>query len=461
MVGTILLKIRNKVIFRSYARGKVILEPMKIRPARNVRGKIALPGDKSISHRAAIIAALAQGTSTIDNFSTSRDCAATLDCLDKLGVPIKRNGSKLQIEGAGDNEPRQPEVALDCGNSGSTMRLLAGVLASCDLVTTLTGDESLRSRPMKRVIDPLTLMGAQISSDHSKPPITIKGRRSLQPISYEIPVASAQVKSAVLLASLGTSGRTEIIENPTRDHTERMLQWFGVPIEVTVEAGKRNRIGITGPVAFGARDLVIPGDISSAAYFLALAALLPDSELEIFRVGLNPTRTEFLTTLQDLGANVEVANLSEQGNEPVGTLKLEGSYHRSPASNSRTLNGSLIPGLIDELPLLAVVGTQLPGGLEIRDAAELRVKESDRISATVANLKAMGAEVHEYEDGLRVSGTVQLRGARIDSFGDHRIAMAFAIAALIAREDSEISGAECAAVSFPEFFQMLESVVQR
>ncbi len=430
---------------------------MKLRPARSVHGNIILPGDKSISHRAAIIAALAQGNSTLQNFSTSRDCAATLACLAKLGVSIKRDETTVQIDGAGGTGLSQPNGVLDCGNSGSTMRLLAGVLASHDLVSTLTGDESLRSRPMKRVIDPLTMMGARITSQNGKPPITIEGR-SLQPVRYESPVASAQVKSAVLLAALATSGRTEVEEIPTRDHTERMLQWFGVPIEVNPE---RSVISLTGPVTLSGRDLIIPGDISSAAYFLALGALLPDSELEIAGVGLNPTRTEFLTMMQNIGADLQVVSPRDQCNEPVGTLRLTGNFNRSLPDQPRSVRGSLIPGLIDELPLLAVVGTQLPGGLEIRDAAELRVKESDRIETTITNLRAMGAQVEEFDDGFRVAGPVQLRGARINSYGDHRIAMAFAVAALIASNESEISGAECAAVSFPEFFEVLESLVQR
>lgn len=431
---------------------------MKIRPARSIQGSITLPGDKSISHRAAIVAALAQGNSGINNFSTSSDCAATLECLAKLGVSIKKQGTNVQIEGAGDIGLGQPNETLDCGNSGSTMRLLSGVLASHELVSTLTGDESLRSRPMKRVIEPLTLMGARITSQDGKPPITIEGNRSLHPINYESPVASAQVKSAVLLAALATAGRTEVRETPTRDHTERMLRWFGIPIEVSPE---RNLISLTGPVKISGRDLNIPGDISSAAYFLALGALLPNSELKIAGVGLNPTRTEFLSLIQNLGAKVQVVSTSNQCNEPVGTLRLTGNLDRTSPGGPLSVRGSLIPGLIDELPLLAVVGTQLPGGLQIRDAAELRVKESDRIRTTIANLKAMGAQVDEFDDGLRVAGPVQLRGAHINSYGDHRIAMAFAIAALIASEESEISGAECAAVSFPEFFEVVESVVKR
>ncbi|MBA3569628.1 MAG: 3-phosphoshikimate 1-carboxyvinyltransferase [Pyrinomonadaceae bacterium] len=437
---------------------------MKITPARRINGRAQLPGDKSISHRAAIIAALANGASRITNFSPSEDCAATLSCLRELGVSIQSEGSSsLIVQGAGEFGLRVANEALYCGNSGSTMRMLAGVLAGQDFSSTLTGDNSLNSRPMQRIIEPLQLMGAELGSKNGKPPLTVKGLRPLKPIRYELPVASAQVKSCVLLAGLNAQGRTEVIERggETRDHTERLLQWFGVPLERSVEGSVA--ISIDGPRSFAARDVSVPGDISSAAFLIAAAALLPGSKLEVEDVGLNPTRTMFVSMLRSLGAVVEVTDRCDEGHEPIGRLRVKGKLSAEPPSpvDSTLVRGNLIPQLIDELPLLAVVGTQVPGGIEIRDAAELRRKESDRIDVTVKNLRAMGAEVQEFEDGLAVHGRTQLRGAMLDSYGDHRIAMAFAVAALTAAGDSEIAGAQCVSVSFPDFFRCLESLVER
>ncbi|HEV7857625.1 MAG TPA: 3-phosphoshikimate 1-carboxyvinyltransferase [Pyrinomonadaceae bacterium] len=441
---------------------------MKIEPARRVRGRLRLPGDKSISHRAGIIAALAEGTTRIENFSTSRDCAATLACLSQLGVRIARRGTSVRIEGVGLEGLRAPAAMLDCGNSGSTMRMLAGVLAGQDFVSGLTGDDSLRSRPMKRIIEPLELMGARITSEEGRAPLRIEGRQPLKAITYRMPVASAQVKSCVLLAGLLAEGRTEVIEEggPTRDHTERMLDWLGVPLtKGRAQAGDAvsEVFAINGPVKFKARDLIIPGDISSAAFFIAAAAMRPGSELLIEDVGLNPTRSQIVSTFGELHAGVLIDERRAVCNEAVGTIRVRGAGGLAPVreGQSNILRGSLIPQLIDELPMLAVVGTQVLGGLRIHDAKELRVKESDRINATVENLRRMGASVEEYEDGLRVSGPTRLRGATLDSYGDHRIAMAFTVAALLAEGESEIIGAECASVSFPEFFQLLETLIER
>ncbi|MGB7925047.1 MAG: 3-phosphoshikimate 1-carboxyvinyltransferase [Pyrinomonadaceae bacterium] len=447
---------------------------MRIQPARRLRGGFRrLPGDKSISHRAAIIAALAHGRSRIDNFSTSEDCAATLACLRRLGVEIERDDDTttgVTIEGAGSL--RAPSQALDCGNSGSTMRMLAGVLAGQPFVSELTGDDSLRSRPMGRIIEPLERMGARVVAEAGHAPLRIEGRRPLVPVMYEMPVASAQVKSCILLAGLNANGRTLVIEKrgATRDHTERMLRWFGVAVETSTgerEDGWPDLVSIDGPAQLHARDVEVPGDISSAAFFIAAAALLPGSTLEIGSVGLNPTRAQILRLLQSLGAHVSVQEMRERYNERVGNVHVSASAGRlAPAhpGRSNVLGGPLVPQLIDELPLLAVVGTQVEGGITIRDAAELRVKETDRISATVANLRAMGAEVEEHEDGMTVAGQPArpLRGATLDARGDHRIAMAFTIAALISEGESEIEGAEeCVGVSFPEFFRLLEQVVER
>lgn len=426
---------------------------------------MVVPGDKSISHRAAMIAALAEGTSSIRNFSTSADCAATISCLKELGVKIDRAGAEILITGCGPDGLREPATPLDCANSGTTMRLLAGILAGQDFQSTLTGDPSLCARPMQRIIEPLQMMGANLSSHDGRAPLIIQGRRSLTAISYDLLVASAQVKSCILLAGLNADGRTEVIERQTtRDHTERMMRSFGVQ----VETGKAERKGenayfaaVKGPARLTARDVWIPGDVSSAAYFIVAAALLPGSSLEIGTVGLNPTRVPFLDQLSAMGLDVKMIDEREKNDEPVGAIRVQGSRKRLSEGSGLTISGLLVPQLIDELPLLAVVGSQIEGGIEIRDAAELRVKESDRIAATARNLRAMGAAVAEFEDGLSVDGPVELHGAKIDPRGDHRIAMAFTVAGLIAAGETEIRDSECVAVSFPEFFDLLAAVVER
>lgn len=423
-----------------------------------------MPGDKSISHRAAMIAALASGTSRIRNFSTSEDCAATLRCLEQLGVSIARKSHDVVVvQGAGMRGLSASKKPLDCGNSGTTMRLLAGVLAGQDFEATLTGDESLRSRPMQRIIEPLEMIGAEILSNDGRPPLTIRGRNPLRPIDYELLVASAQVKSAILLAGLNTDGQTKVLEQtPTRDHTERMLRWFGVAVEQGDAPKEGHKFAsVKGPASFDARDVDVPGDISSAAYLIAAAALIEGSLLEIVNVGLNPSRVGFLSVVKSSGLTINCEVQREQCNEPVGVVRVEGSRAAKESTDTPwTIDGDRIAGLIDELPLLAVIGSQLNGGIEIRNAGELRVKESDRIAATVAGLRAMGADAEEFDDGLRVGGRRCLRGAQIDSRGDHRIAMSFAVAGLFAEGDTEIEDAECVSVSFPEFFGLLESVVE-
>jgi len=439
-----------------------------IRPVKRILGTVRLPGDKSISHRAAIVAALAKGESRLRNYSTSADCESTLSCLRQLGVDLEHSGNEVLINGVGLDGLRAPATALDCGNSGTTMRLLAGILAGQRFDSIMTGDESLRARPMQRIVEPLRMMGASVSSQDGRAPLVISRRRPLHAIEYELLIASAQVKSCILLAGLYADGRTEVIENETtRDHTERMLRWFGVPLET----GAAERYGLDAryaavrrPAQLQARDVAIPGDISSAAYFIAAAALLPESSLEVSGVGVNPTRIQFVKQLQAFGLDVSVTDSAEESNEPVGTVQVRGLRESQIVESQNTpimINGSLVPQLIDELPLLAVVGTQLDGGLEIREAAELRLKESDRIATTVQNLRVMGAEVAEFDDGLRVASRARLCGARIDPRGDHRIAMAFAVAALLAEGETEIDDAGCVAISFPEFFELLESVVQR
>ncbi|MBD0371948.1 MAG: 3-phosphoshikimate 1-carboxyvinyltransferase [Pyrinomonadaceae bacterium] len=450
---------------------------MRIRPARRINGHLSLPGDKAISHRAAIISALSSGTSRIENFSTADDCVATLACLKKMGVGVKfeTGGKALLIEGVGLEGLRAPRSPLDCRNSGSTMRMLAGVLAGQSFEAVLTGDESLRERPMNRIIKPLELMGARVESNEGRAPLRINGSRPLKAISYEMPVASAQVKTCILLAGLFANGRTEVIESSgrTRDHTERMLHCYGVDIKTSDLQNANllsNKISLEPPAELKAHDGAIAGDISSAAFFIAAAALLPGSKLEIKRVGLNPTRTQFLSTLRSLGADIRQELIDYGGwidfpdfNEIYGDLFVDGGPGLAPTEEgeSNVLRGALIPQLIDELPMLAVLGTQVIGGLTIRDASELRLKETDRIAATVENLRAMGVEVEEHEDGLTILSRTRLRGARLDSHGDHRIAMAFSVAALVAEGDSEIEGADCVSVSFPEFYTLLESVVER
>lgn len=438
---------------------------MKIKPARRLKGSCQLPGDKSISHRAAMIAALANGTSHISNFSPSQDCAATVACLQALGASLERQGNRLRVEGKGLRSFSQPAGPLECGNSATTMRLLAGMLAAQDFPTILRGDDSLNVRPMKRIIEPLERMGSPIVSLDGHPPLQITGNKTLRPISYALPVPSAQVKSCVLLAGLHAQGRTEIIEDNglTRDHTERMLQWFGAPIEIGSDnETKRKTCFVRGPASFPARDVQVPGDFSAAAFFITAAALLAKSEIEIEDVGLNPTRTQFLDTLRALGAQIDIGSKRDESNEPVGTIRVSGNLRENVEKElSLTISGPLSAALIDELPLLAVVGSQLPAGLIIRDARELRLKETDRIAATAKNLKAMGAAVEEFDDGLRVVGAAHLIGATLDSFGDHRIAMVFSVAALLADGESEITGSECVSVSFPNFFEVLESLVER
>jgi 3-phosphoshikimate 1-carboxyvinyltransferase len=442
---------------------------VRVSPIKVLRGSLSVPGDKSISHRAAIIAAMAhEGISRITNFSTSEDCQSTLNCLRQLGVEIKHEEpTTVCIEAAGARGFRPAGKPVDCGNSGTTMRMLVGALAGQDVVATLTGDESLLARPMKRIIEPLTQMGARVFSTDERAPLTVLGQRPLRSICCEMPVASAQVKSAILLAGLNASGRTEVIEaeGVTRDHTERLLRRFDVEVEsktIAHNGAARTHTTIKGLQQFAGRDISVPGDISSAAFFIAAAAILPNSELEITTVGLNPTRTGFLRTLQLLGAQIEMKNVRAECNEPVANIYIKGVDDLVPFEpQANLIRGPMVAQLIDELPILAVTGSQVFGGIEIRDAGELRLKESDRIAATVKNLREMGAEVEEFDDGLVVDGPTRLRGAVIDSGGDHRIAMAFAIAALMASGESKIEGADCVRISFPEFFQLLESLIVR
>lgn len=405
-----------------------------------------------------MIAAMAVGETRIDSFATSADCWSTVSCLDKLGVKIKRDGNTVIVKGLGKYGFTPPSEPLDCGNSGTTMRLLAGVMAGQNFRSVLVGDESLQQRPMKRVIAPLTKMGAVIDSNEGMAPLTISGNQPLRAIEYQPPVASAQIKSCVLLAGLNSDGKTSVIEPvQTRDHTERMLQWFGVDVTVD-KLGDGSRITVSGDATLTARDFVVPSDISSAAFFMVAATCLDESDVTLPNVGFNASRAAIFDVLRDLGANIQMESLDEICNEPVSTLRIAGGILPTGRTEPNLVNGGTIANIIDEIPILAVFGTQIDGGLEIRDAAELRVKESDRIAAIVENLRRMGAAVTEFPDGFKVERS-ELTGAVVDSFGDHRIAMAFAVAGLLARGETEIVGAESADVSFPGFFETLKSVV--
>lgn len=425
-----------------------------IRPARTIAGSLEVPGDKSISHRYAMLAALAEGTSEITHFSAAADCRSTLECFSRLGVKSEIKGDRVRVEGAGLSGLRKPRRTLDAANSGTTMRMMAGILAGQDFLSTLDGDASLRQRPMRRVMDPLAKMGARIEArDGGMAPLKISGTK-LSPIEYTLPVASAQVKSAVLLAGLFTEGVTSVTEPVrTRDHTEVALAEFGAEIE---HEGRTVRIH--GRPRLQGRTLVVPGDLSSAVFFLAAALALPESNLVIQNVGLNPTRSAVLDVLGSMGAPISLVSIRSEHGELVGDV----SVHHEPLKGGK-IEGDAIAQLIDELPAIAVLGPYTEQGIEIRNAAELRVKESDRIAVLAENLRRMGARVDELPDGLRVAGRAagRLHGAEIDPRDDHRMAMAFAVAALGAEGETVIRDAECAAVSFPEFFPTVERLVER
>jgi 3-phosphoshikimate 1-carboxyvinyltransferase len=422
-----------------------------ISPARSLTGSVRLPGDKSISHRYAMLGGIAEGTTKLENFSTGADCANTLGCLRSLGVRWERNGSSVTIRGSGARL-QAPAGHLDCGNSGSTIRMLSGILAGQDFISELMGDKSLSRRPMARIVKPLEMMGARIeSSDGGRPPLRISGTR-LKGIDYKLPVASAQVKTSILFAGLFAEGTTRV-EEPiqTRDHGELALQAFGAQLD-----RQMREVSINGEQRLKAIEASVPGDISSAAFFLCAAGLFPDSDLTLTGVLLNPTRARLLDFLIGLGLHITMADLQEQHGELMGTLHVQGGGLKG----ARIADGDTA-ALIDEIPVLAAIAPYTSDGIEIRDARELRVKESDRIASVATNLRAMGAEVNEFEDGLQVPGNQRLHGASLDSFGDHRIAMAFSVAALRATGDTEIRGADAAVISYPEFFNTLQELVQR
>ena len=423
-----------------------------IAPARNLLGSLRLPGDKSISHRYALLAALADGVTHLENFSTGADCASSLACVAALGAKVERTGDAVTITGC-SGIFNSTDAALDCGNSGSTMRMLSGLLAAQPNVYTLVGDDSLTRRPMERIRTPLTAMGAQIELTEGHAPMTIRGG-NLKGIDYTTPVPSAQVKTAVLFGGLQAEGVTTVRESVrTRDHGELALRAFGASLDRTLDS-----VSIRGGQSLQAIRATVPGDLSSAAFFLCAAALFPESSLVLKDLGLNPTRAALLDVLGTLGARTSVLDLEEQGGELVGTVQLQAPQE---GLSGATIAGALAAQLIDELPALAAIAPYTRNGVRIRDARELRVKESDRIALVAENLRRMGAEVKEVEDGLDVPGGQSLHGAQIDSGGDHRIAMAFSIAALRATGESQIHGADAVAISFPEFFTLLEGVTER
>jgi 3-phosphoshikimate 1-carboxyvinyltransferase len=428
-----------------------------VRPARNVRGNVQLPGDKSISHRYAMLAGIAEGPSRLENYSTGADCASTLGCMRSLGVEWERkegNDNVIEVKGRG-LALAAPSSALDCGNSGSTMRMLSGILAGQSFTSEMMGDESLSRRPMERVISPLSAMGAQISSRDGKPPLLITGA-ALEAIDYKMPVASAQVKSCLLFAGLFAEGESRI-EEPirTRDHGEVALRAFGVKLDRR-NIGQGSEVRIRGGQQLRGIEAHIPGDLSSAAFFLCAAGLFPGSALAIPNLLMNPTRARLLDILIEMGLRISVTQLEQIHGEIVGTLQVEGG-----ALKGTTIAGADAAALIDEIPVLAAIAPYTEQGIEVRDAKELRVKESDRIAAAAANLRLMGAQVEEREDGLRIPGGQSLHGAELDSFGDHRIAMAFAVAGLRATGETLIRGAESAAISYPAFFQVLDEITER
>src|SRR5580698_7601358 len=424
-----------------------------VTPARNIIGSLRLPGDKSISHRYALLSALASGATELTHFSTGADCASSLGCAAALGATVTRSeDGTIEVIGTGGHF-HHAESPLDCGNSGSTMRMLSGLLAAQRSTYTLIGDESLSRRPMERVRKPLSQMGAEIHLTEGHAPMTIRGSE-LHGIDYTTPVPSAQIKSAVLFAGLQASGTTTVREAVrTRDHSEPALRAFGANVERTLDS-----VSIAGGQQLHGIEASVPGDLSSAAFFLCAAALFPESNLIFDELGLNPTRATLLDVLTALGAHIGVLNLEEKNGELVGTVQVNAP---KDGLTGTTISGALAAQLIDELPVLAAIGPYTKNGIRIRDAKELRVKECDRIALVARNLRAMGAEVEEFEDGLDVPGGQTLHGAEIDSGGDHRIAMAFSVAALRAQGDTLIRGADSAAISFPEFFELLDLVAER
>lgn len=429
-----------------------------IHPSRQLKGEILVPGDKSISHRAVMFGSLAKGDTRISHFLSGADCLSTISCFRKMGVPIEMEKGQVLVHGNGLHGLRAPEEVLDTGNSGTTTRLIAGILAGQSFPSVLSGDDSLNSRPMGRIMTPLNQMGAHITSirENGCAPLRIEPGR-LHGIHYTSPVASAQVKSAVLLAGLYAEGETSVTEPAlSRNHTELMLQGFGASLTSTVHPDGSATASVLPCSELFARDIRVPGDISSAAYFIAAGLLTPGSEILVKNVGLNPTRAGFLTVCQNMGAKLSLQNKTTQGGEKMADILVS-----SGPLHGTVIEGSLIPSLIDEIPILAVMAAFADGTTVIRDAAELKVKETNRIDTVTENLSAMGADVTPTEDGMIIRGGKALHGAHIHSHLDHRIAMAFTVAALAADGPSSILDSQCVDVSYPAFFQELDALCGR
>ncbi len=418
------------------------------RKTKSVRGELTFSGDKSISHRAVFFSSMAEGKSLIKNISLSEDVKSTQRVFSELGVQFFNEKSDLIVIGKGKKNFFKPENLLYCGNSGTTARLISGLLITQNFPSTLTGDESLSKRPMQRIIEPLKMMGGNIESANSTLPLRIYPSNSIKPIEYNLPVASAQVKSAVLIAGLHLEDETKVIEKiPTRDHTERMLE---LPVQ---ELDEKKIISSSEKYYPSAKEYFIPGDVSSSAFFIVLSLLTKNSELLIKNVSLNPTRTGFIELLKKMNASIEVENLKHSSNEPFGDLIIKSSFLKNVP-----IPETIIPNIIDEIPILAIAGIFAEGDFEIRNCKELRYKESDRIKALCSNLKLAGLDVEEFDDGFRVNGEIKNKSVIFDSYNDHRIAMAFSILAMLMGNDASVSNTECVAVSNPEFYNQIEIV---
>lgn len=428
---------------------------MQVSKAEKLQGQIKVPGDKSISHRAVMLGSLGEGTTEINGFLPGADCLSTIRCFRQLGVQIEQpSPSQVLVYGRGLDGLREPDNVLDAGNSGTTMRLILGILSGQDFFSVVTGDSSLRSRPMGRVMKPLSLMGAKILGrrQNTLAPVSIAGSRDLKPIAYASPVSSAQVKSAVLLAGLFAPGKTTVIEPvPSRDHTERMLEWFGARVE---RAPGGRGVSVMGNPLLRGQKLEIPGDISSAAFFIVAGSLVPGSEILISNVGINPTRSGIIRVLKAMGANITLLNQRLECGESAADILV-----RYAPLHGIEISGEVIPTLIDEIPVLSVAATQAAGETVIRDAGELRFKETDRIRTTASELARMGAQIKETPDGLIIEGPVSLKGCHCSSHGDHRLAMALAVAGLTAEGETTVTGSESVDISFPGFLDTLKELL--
>ncbi|MBM7661260.1 3-phosphoshikimate 1-carboxyvinyltransferase [Bacillus mesophilus] len=415
-----------------------------------LQGEIHVPGDKSISHRAVMLGSIANGTTTVEHFLPGEDCLSTISCFEKMGVEIQRNGEQVTVWGNGFKGLVEPKEILDVGNSGTTTRLLLGILAGIPFHSCMIGDSSIAKRPMKRVTNPLRDMGAKIDGreDGQFTPLSIRGG-NLKGITYQSPVASAQVKSSILLAGLNGNRSTTVTEpHQSRDHTERMLQAFGVSIEV-----KGTSVTVKGGQELTSTSIYVPGDISSAAFFLVAGAIVPDSEIVLKNVGINPTRTGIIDVLQQMGATIRIENEREENFEPFADL-----YIQTSELHGIEVGGELIPRLIDEIPIIALLATQAEGTTIIKDASELKVKETNRIDTVVNELTKLGAKIEATDDGMIIYGKSKLHGAEVSSHGDHRIGMMLAIASFVSEGELQIEDTEAIAVSYPSFFEHIESL---